>query len=183
LSDPFFIHGGPVRRRDSTDYEPGVYDFPQSESYTIPGFGLGFRSGRRVYFGLEGHFNMKGKMTLADPSDNDRVEIDTYPSITGLLILGIRVINSRMFRVFLEGGVGASFATSLESRTYTSVLGIETRIELPEETSPFVYFGGAGIVINLSRTTGIFMNTRYRVTNADQKQTALVAGAGLNFSF
>ena len=168
---------------DSTDYEPGVYDFPQSESYTIPGFGLGFRSGRTVYFGLEGHFNMKGKMTLVDPSDNDRVEIDTYPSITGLLVLGIRVINNRMLLVFLEGGGGVSFATSVKSRAYTSELGVETRIEPPEETSPFVYFGGAGIVLNLSRTTGLIINARYRFTNAEQKQTALVAGAGLNFSF
>jgi hypothetical protein len=168
---------------DSTDYEPGVSDFPMSESYTAKGFGLGFRSGRIFYLGLEGHYNMSGKMTLLDPSDNDSVEIDTYSSITGLVVLGINILKIRMLHVFIEGGGGMSYALNVESKTYTSENGFETQIEPPEKTTPIVFFGGAGIVLNFSRTAGFFVNGRYQITNADQKQTALVAGAGLIFSF
>ena len=175
------VLGRPIGR--SAEYEPGVYDFPMSQSYRIPGFGLGFRSGRTVYLGLEGHYSIPGKMTLLDPSDNDSVEIDTYPSLTGLVVLGIRIINNRTMEVFLEGGGGINIALNVKSRIYTSKNGVETQIEPPDKTTPFVYFGGAGIVINLSRTTGLFVNGRYGITNADQKQTALNVGAGLIFSF
>jgi hypothetical protein len=167
----------------STDYEAGVDDFPMSESYTTKGFGLGFRSGEVIYLGLEGRYNLSGKMTLLDPSDNDSVDIDTYSSITGLLILGANVVRTGRINLFVEAGGGMSFAMNAETQVYTSEKGFETQIEPPEKTTPFVFFGGAGVVFNLSPGAGIFMNGRYQVINAEQNQTALVIGAGVIFGF
>lgn len=165
------------------DYEPGINDFPLSESYRMTGFGAGFRSGRVFYIGLEGHYNLSGKMTLLDPTDNDSVEIDTYPSITGLVVMGLNIVKTGGIIVYVEGGGGLSYAMNAEAQTYTSANGIESQIEPPENTTPIVLFGGAGVVVNFARSAGFFVNGRYQITNAEQRQTAFVVGAGLIFGF
>ena len=71
------------------DYDQAENDFPLVSSHQSVGFGVGFlNDSGRVLFGFEAQYNAKSTATLTDPSDNDTVEIETYPYNVGILLIG-----------------------------------------------------------------------------------------------
>jgi len=167
-----------------TDYKAGENDFPLASSYNTMGFGLGVTTGSRVvFFGLETHYNLKGKTTLTDTSDNDKVKIKTYKYISGFLTVGFNFIKNSTLRCFVNGGAGVSHSMDAEVKTYMSQFGYETLIEPPDQKYPFTAFGGIGLGINISQSLGLFVNGRYQYMAKDQSQTSIITLLGLTYTF
>lgn len=165
------------------DYEPGENDFPMASSFNNFGFGLGvIIDSKKVFFGLEAHYTLSGKTTLTDPSDDDKVDVDTYKHISGFLTIGFNLVHKPSLRLFINGGGGVSYVLDAEMKTYTSQLGFETQIEPPKKY-PIAVFGGIGAVMNFSPSLGLWFNGRYQYLALDVPESAVVVLAGLVVSF
>ncbi len=165
------------------DYRPGENDFPMASSFNNFGFGLGviFES-KKIFYGLEVHYTLSGKTTLTDPSDDDKVNVDTYDHISGLLAIGFNLVHKPNLRLFINGGGGVSLVLDDEMKTYTSQLGYETQIEPPRKY-PLTAFGGMGAVINFSPSLGLWFNGRYQYLALEVPESAVVVLIGLMISF
>jgi len=164
------------------DYKEGENDFPIMSSHQTFGGGFGLTFGSKgVFFGIEGHYNLSGETILTDPSDNDTVTIETYKYASGFLTLGFNIINNNSMRLYISGGGGISYALGAETETYTSDMGYETQIEVPEKKYPLTAFGGIGVEIYFSPNSGFLLSGRYLYTDLDQPQSMIVAMVGLVF--
>ncbi len=164
----------------AADYVEGENDFPVASAYRTYGGGFGLTFGKGVFIGLEGHYNLSGKVTLTDTSDEDTVEINTYKSASGYVTLGFCLVRNRYVRFYVNGGGGIrQIMEELETKTYVSEMGYETLIEPPEKKSHFAGFGGAGLEIYFSRSGGLFAGGRYLVYTVEgESRTMLVVLAG-----
>lgn len=180
----FFGKGNFVMPSGSEDdYEPGENDFPMASSFNNFGFGLGVMfDSKRVFYGLEAHWTLSGKTTLTDPSDNDKVKVDTYSHISGFLTLGFNLVHKPTLRLFINGGGGVSNILDAKMKTYTSQLGFETQIE-PPKRYPITAFGGMGVIINFSTSLGVWFNGRYQYMALEVPESAIVVLTGLVISF
>jgi len=180
----FFGKGNFVMPSGSEDdYEPGENDFPMASSFSNFGFGLGVMiDSKKVFFGLEAQYTLSGKTALTDPSDNDKVKVDTYKNISGFLTIGFNLVHKPNMRLFINGGGGVSYILDAEMKTYTSQLGFETQIE-PPKRYPMTAFGGMGVIINFSTSLGLWLNGRYQYMALDVPESAIVVLAGLVASF
>jgi len=167
----------------NTGYEAGANDFSTHEAYTTFGAGYGLTIGSKAFFGLELHYNLSGKAILTDPSDNDTVSIDTYKYASGLLLIGFNIVRNPGIRFYIEGGGGIAYGIDIKTKTYISAQGFETIIEPPQKRSPFFGFGGLGIDLYFTHGIGMTVHARYRYLAADDPQSAVIALAGLVFSF
>jgi hypothetical protein len=165
------------------DYLEGENEFPLVDSYKNFGAGLGLTFGKVVFVGFEGHYNLSGKATLTDPSDDDRLEISTYKFASGLFILGVSLVRNQTVRLFINGGGGVRYNLDAETKTYTSELGFAVEIEPPEKRFLFEVFGGAGLELYVSQSTGLFFNGRFSYVNFEDPQMAVVVLAGLVYRF
>lgn len=166
------------------DYEEGVNDFPLSSAYTTPGFSAGLTYSKGAwFFGLETHFNLSGKVTLTDTSDNDTVVIDSYKYASAFLIIGYDLIQSSSLRFFLKAGGGLNYALDAKSRIYTSAQSYETEIDPPEKALPFSLLGGLGFEFKLSPAVGLLLNSQYRYTAYEQPGSQITLMGGLIFTF
>lgn len=164
------------------DYVEGENDFPIMSSHQNFGGGFGITFGSKgAFFGIEGHYNLSGETVLTDPSDDDTVTINTYKYASGFLTLGFNIINNNSMRLYISGGGGVSYALGAEMETYTSDMGYETQIEVPEKKYPLTGFGGIGLEIYFSPNSGLLLGGRYLYTDLDQPQTMIVAMVGLVF--
>jgi len=166
-----------------TGYEAGTNDFSTQAAYSTYGAGCGLITGSRIFLGLEIHYNLNGTATLTDPSDNDTVNIDTYKYASGFLTLGINIVQSTRFKLYIQGGGGIGYGIKIETKTYTSSLGFETIIEPPKNKTPIIGFGGLGLEVHFSRVIGVMAQGRYQYLASDDAQPAIVAMGGLVFSF
>ncbi len=166
-----------------TGYEAGANDFSTQAAYSTYGTGCGLTAGSRIFFGLEIHYNLNGTATLTDPSDNDTVVIDTYKYASGFLTLGLNIVQSTGFRLYIQGGGGIAYGIEIKTKTYTSSLGFETIIEPPKKKTPIVGFGGLGLEVYFSRGIALMVQGRYQYLASDDAQSAVVAMGGLVFSF
>jgi hypothetical protein len=165
-----------------SDYIPGKNDFPLTSQHQAYGPGFRITAGSRLfYLGLEGQYNFRGTADLTDPSDGDRVTIETYPSVSGFVLAGINVIQASSVRIFINGGAGIYHALNTETRKYMSAFGYETLIEPPGSRTPFAGFGGLGMDFRLNRQLGFFFEGRYQYIDSDQPQTLLSLLAGVSF--
>lgn len=168
----------------ASDYEEGENDFPIASSHKNYGAGFGLTFGKRAFIGIEGHYNLSGKVTLTDPSDDDTVEIDTYKYVSGFITVGFNIVNSRSMRLYINGGGGiCRYFEANEIKSYVSRLGFETLIEPPEKKTPMAGFGGVGLEFYLSKSGGILLSGRYLYIGLDEPQTIYVAQAGFVFRF
>jgi len=164
------------------DYKEGENDFPIMSSHQTFGGGFGLTFGSKgAFFGIEGHYNLSGETILTDPSDNDTVTVETYKYASGFLTLGFNIINNNSMRLYISGGGGISYALGAETETYTSDMGYETQIEVPEKKYPLTAFGGIGVEIYFSPNSGFLLSGRYLYTDLDQPQSMIVAMVGLVF--
>ncbi len=163
------------------DYEEGVNDFPIASSYQTFGIGFGLTSGKTAFIGFEGHYNMSGKVTLTDPSDNDTVDIDTYKYASGFVTIGFNIVRSRATRFYISGGGGIHLIVEkLEAKMYVSDLGYETAIEPAGRRSHAAGFGGAGLELYISKTMGVFVGGRYLFYSLEgETRSALTALVGI----
>jgi len=167
-----------------SDYIEGENDFPIVSAYQNYGAGFGLTFGRGIFIGIEGQYNLSGKATLTDPTDNDTVEINTYRYVSGFVTLGFNIIRSRSVRLYINGGGGICyFLGAEEPETYYSQLDIETSIEPPEKKYPFAGFGGVGLELYLSRSTGLLLCGRYLYIDQEGTQPVYMGMAGIVYRF
>jgi len=180
-----FGKGNFVRSAGSEqDYKEGENDFPLSSSFNTLGFGLGITTTiDPVFFGIEAHYNLGGKTTLTDTSDNDQVKINTYEYASGFFIFGVHLLRSRPLSLFIKTGTGISYAVNAKMERYVSEYGYETEIEPPEKKYPLTVFGGIGFKIEINSSFGIIMNTRYQYLDQKQPQSSLCVTAGMVYTF
>ncbi len=165
------------------DYLEGENEFPLVSAYKNFGAGFGLTFGKVVFAGFEGHYNLSGKATLTDSSDDDTLEVNTYRYASGLFTLGVNLVRNQTVRLFINGGGGVRYNLDAETKTYISEFGYGVIIEPPEKEFLFEAFGGFGFDFYLSSTTGMFFNGRYSYLNSDDPQMAVVVIAGLVYRF
>lgn len=166
------------------DYVEGENDFPLASSFSTLGFGLGITTSiEPVFLGMEAHYNLGGKTTLTDTSDNDKVKINTYEYASGFFIFGVHILQNRQLSLFINTGTGISYAVNAKMKKYVSEYGYETEIEPPEKKYPLTVFGGIGLKIDINPDFGIIMNTRYQYMDQNQPQSSLCVTAGMVYTF
>ncbi|MCP2620268.1 hypothetical protein NLC35_03365 [Candidatus Aminicenantes bacterium AC-334-K16] len=174
-----------LRSGSEADYIEGTNDFPITAAHQ--NFGLGFGiiyDPGLIYFGFESQYTLAGRATLHDPSDNDRVTIDTYPHAEARLILGCNLVNTPSWRLFLQGGVGLSQILNAETRIYTSELGFETRVEPPEKKRTVTTMGGGlGLEYYFSGHFGAYLAGLVQYFDLDKPETSFQGLFGLTFKF
>ena len=167
-----------------SDYVVGENEFPIVSSHQNYGAGFGLTVGKQAFFGIEGHYNLSGKVTLTDPSDNDTVEVDTYKYISGFLTIGFNVVSKRVMRLYINGGGGViRYLDADETRSYVSQLGAETDLEPVDKKTPLSGFGGVGLEIYFSQSGGIFLNGRYLFVDVEDAPPIFTVVAGFVFRF
>ncbi len=170
----------------ASDYVEGENDFPITASHQNYGIGFGLTFGQAIFIGFEGHYNFSGKATQTDPSDGDTVEIDTYKYALGLVTLGFSVVRNRLMKIYLNGGGGFCRYLDTETKSYVSRLGYETIVEPPDprKKSFPAGFGGFGLDLYLSQSSGIMLGVRYLyIATPDEPQIIYTALAGFIFRF
>jgi len=166
------------------DYKEGENDFPVASDFSTTGFGIGLTTSLDpVFFGCEVHYNLAGKTTLTDTSDNDTVKINTYEYASGFFLFGIHLLRNNRFSLFTSAGLGISYALNTTMKTYISEYGYETEIEPPENRYPLTAFVGIGLKYFFNPILGILMNTRYQYMNQDKPQSSFCVTAGLIYTF
>lgn len=166
-----------------SDYEVGVNEFPFVSAYQNLGIGFGLTFGETFFAGIEGHYNLSGKVTLTDPVDPDTVEVDTYKYASGLIIFGFNLVNNQRVRLYLNGGAGVRYNLENEIKSYVSENGYLTEVDPPDKRSILEGFGGAGLEVYLSRNSGLMLNGRYVYVALEKPQKAMVVIAGVVYRF
>jgi hypothetical protein len=165
-------------------YKEGENDFPVASSFSTMGFGLGFTTSiKPVFFGLEAHYNLSGTTILTDTSDNDTVKINTYKYASGFLTLGVDFLKNQKLALFMNTGIGLSYALNPEMKTYVSQYGYETEIEPPEKKYFLTAFAGLGLKIYFNPVLGFLLNTRYQYMDQEEPQSAICLSAGIVYTF
>lgn len=182
----FYVFGkgnfiGSLGSRD--DYLEGENEFPLVSAYKNYGAGFGLSFGKLVFVGFEGHYNLSGKATLTDPTDDDTLEVNTYKYVSGMFTLGVNLVRNNALRLYINGGGGVRYNLDAETQTYISELGFGVEIEPPEKKYLLEAFGGAGLELYVSQSTGLFFNGRYSYVDFDDPQMAIVVLAGLVYRF
>jgi hypothetical protein len=166
-----------------SDYKVGVNEFPFVSAYQNLGIGFGLTFGKTLFAGIEGHYNLSGKVTLTDPVDPDTVEVDTYKYASGLFIVGFNFVNNQRVRVYLNGGAGVRYNLDDEIKSYVSENGYLTEVDPPDKRFILEGFGGAGLELYLSRNSGILLSGRYVYVALEESQKAMVVLAGVVYRF
>jgi hypothetical protein len=174
----FFSSSGSI-----DDYEVGVNEFPLVSSYQNYGVGFGLTFGKTLFAGIEGHYNFSGKVTLTDPVDPDTVEVNTYKYASGIFTLGVNFVRSQSIRLYINGGGGFRYTLESEPMSYISEQGIDVRVDPPEKKFLLEAFGGLGIEVYFSKSTGVLLNGRYSFVNAEDPQYSFVVLAGVIHRF
>ncbi len=165
-------------------YIEGENDFPVASSFSTLGLGLGFTTSiKPFFFGLEAHYNPGGTTILTDTSDNDTVKINTYKYASGFLMMGVDILKNRKLSLFINTGIGLSYALNPEMKTYVSEYGYETEIEPPENKYFLTAFAGLGLKIYFSPALGVLLNTRYQFMDQEEPQSAFCVSAGIVYTF
>jgi hypothetical protein len=167
-----------------SDYEVGVNEFPFVSAYQNLGIGFGLTFGKTFFAGIEGHYNLSGKVTLAGPPvDPDTVEVDTFKYASGLFVFGFNLVNNQRVRVYLNGGGGVRYNLEDEIKSYVSENGYLTEVDPPDKRYILEGFGGAGLEIYLSKNSGIMLSGRYVYVELEEPQKAMVVLAGIVYRF
>lgn len=166
------------------DYKQGENDFPVTPAHTSVNFGMAaaFFFTRNIGLELDGRYVLLSKVILQDPSDQDRVEIDTSKHYSLTLNFVYRFLNSR-FRPYLLLGGGIDKLLAKEE-TYASEYGYEIEFSPPEKTMDAVANIGTGIRFFILSKLGVRLDLRYSLIFADpDNQNNLNLTAGLFVTF
>ena len=166
------------------DYKQGENDFPVTPAHTPVNFGMAasFFFTKNIGLELDGRYVFLSKMILQDPSDQDRVEIDTSKHYSITLNFVYHFLGSR-FRPYILVGGGIDKLLAKEE-TYISEYGYEIEFSPPEKTMDAVANIGTGIRFFILSKLGIRLDLRYSLIFADpDNQNYLNLTAGLFFAF
>lgn len=165
LKNQMSIFGGLSRVLEygsEEDYVMGKNDFPVTPSHTPPFFGLSLT---RFFFNslgfeLDVRYHAGSKLTLEDPSDGDRVEMDSTQHLSLIGSIVYRIQGQRLHPFFLLGA-GFDFLSGAKDQILTTEYGYEVAFAAPEKKSDFVINAGGGIQYFLGSRLGVRLDLRY----------------------
>ncbi len=142
------------------DYQILENDFPVTPPHTPAAFGvsLAYFPVERLGIELAGRYTLSSKVSLVDPSDDDRVDVDTSMHYSFALNLLYHLAAGR-FRPYILLGGGLD-KVSGEEETYTSEYGYEITFLVPEKTLDPLVNAGAGVSYFFSRSAGVSLDIR-----------------------
>ncbi len=149
------------------DYELGENDFPVTPAHQPLGFGAAFAFFLIRYLGIEldGRYILNSRVNLQDPSDMDRVEINSSKHYSMTLSIMFQFLE-RDFRPYVVAGGGLDKVLA-KDETLTSEYGYEITFIAPEKKNDPVIHVGTGIHYSLGKRTGLRMDIRYVVIFCD----------------
>lgn len=167
------------------DYIPGTNDFPVTPTHCPPSFGAAFAFFFTNYLGIEldGMYVLSSKVTLVDPSDLDRVNVDSSKHYSVTLNVMYRFLKGSV-RPYLGAGGGIDKLMARYYEAFTSEYGNEITFIPPEKTVSLIAQLRAGIHYSLSKRLGLLMDIRYVVIFDDPynvNSLNLILGAFLRF--
>jgi opacity protein-like surface antigen len=169
------------------DYELGVNDFPKTPKHTTGSVGMsfGYFLGKGFALELDARYHTNAEVSLTDPSDGDRVTIDTakHYSITANVLYEIL---KGGVRPYVLAGAGIDTLVDVETKTFPTELGFEFELKEPDQKTDFMYNLGCGLVVQLTQSLGIRLDARYvNIPETDDHDTiqSINAAAGLSFRF
>jgi outer membrane protein W len=144
------------------DYVFGENDFPVTPAHTPPAFGLSYTHFffKKIGFEVDFRYFLSSKLTLEDPSDGDKVKIDSskYYAITGNFIY--RILSGK-FRPYLLLGAGFDTLVDVEDQELTTEYGFPLILYAPEKKTDFVANAGVGVKYFISSSFGTRFDIRY----------------------
>ncbi len=167
------------------DYIPGTNDFPVTSTHSPPSFGAAFAFFFTNYLGIEldGMYVLSSKVTLVDPSDLDRVNVDSSKHYSLTLNVIYRFLQGN-FRPYLGVGGGIDKLMAKYYEVLTSEYGNDITFISPEKTASLIAQVRAGIHYSLSKSVGLMMEIRYAVIFDDPynvNSVNLILGALFRF--
>jgi len=183
------IMGGSILINESGDvseYEPGYNDFPVTPAHKSGSLGVSYARLLSSNIGLELDFkyNMGSRVTLIDPSDQERFDLDTCDnfSVTGNLIYKI---SSKTLQPYIAAGAGINILKAY-SKEVTSSRGSIIRsviiITPPEKTNNFTYNIGGGLIYAFNPSVGLRLDFRYMsISNIDISGFEFLGGIVFRF--
>jgi len=171
------LMGGVLHTREygsTEDYQLGENDFPVTPAHAPLSFGLalGYSIWKGLGAELDVRYHLSSSVTLEDPSDGDRITIDSsrHNTITANLVYRFGL---GKFQPFLMTGIGIDTLVGEEQQTLTSDLGYEITLEPPEKKSVLVWNGGLGCIYMLSSRLGLRIDIRYVHISGTEEVPAL----------
>jgi outer membrane protein W len=161
-------------------YEPGVNDFPITPKHNSTSFSFSYARFVSSNVGVEVDFryHLSTQVTLTDPSDQERVEVDTLNnySITGNVLCKFP---AGVIQPYIIAGVGMNILSPYE-KEFTSDQGSIIIITSPEKTNNLIYNVGAGVIAG--QAIGFRLDVRYAsISNINVKGIQLMAGVAFKF--
>lgn len=153
---------------DISEYEPGYNDFPVTPAHKSGSFGFSYARflSSNIGFELDLKYNIGSRVTLIDPSDQERVDLDTCSnySVIGNLIYRI---SSETLQPYVAAGAGINILRAYSKEINSSRGGIII-ITPPEKTKNFTYKIGGGLIYAFKPSVGLRLDFRYMsISNID----------------
>lgn len=143
------------------DYVLEENDFPVTPAHNPPIIGISFAYffSKNVGIELDGRYNFTSEVTLEDPSDQDKINLNTslHASLT---VNFIYQFLSDPFRPYFILGGGLDQLLD-KDEVYTTESGYIVEFLVPEETINSVHHVGCGANYLLSSNFGIRLDVRY----------------------
>lgn len=166
------------------DYIPGTNDFPVTPTHSPPSFGAAFAFFFTAYLGIELNtmYILSSKLTLVDPSDLDKVNVDSSKHYSVTLNIMYLFLEGN-FRPYFGAGGGIDKIMA-KDEILTSEYGNEITFIPPERKTSLIAQVRAGIQYSFSKRLGLLMDIRYAVIFDDPynvNSINLTFGAFLRF--
>lgn len=166
------------------DYELGANDFPVTPVHHPIGFGAAFAFFFMKNLGIEldGRYVLNSRVTLQDPSDMDKVEVDSSKHYSMTLNIMFQFLERDLKPyIVVGGGIDKLLA---KDEILTSEYGYEITFIAPEKTTDPVIHVGTGFHYSFGKRIGLRMDIRYVVIFCDPdkiKSINFVFGAFARF--
>jgi outer membrane protein W len=161
------------------DYVLGENDFPITPTHTPPIFGLALAHwfSKKLGVELDFRYNLSSKVTLEDPSDGDKVKIDTskHYTLAGNFIYQFSLTST--FKPYLIIGAGFDTLVDVKDEELTTEYGFPLTLYAPKKKTDFVINTGGGIQYFIASNFGIRLDVRYILISADPNNVS-----GFNFA-
>ena len=163
------------------DYVLGENDFPVTPAHTPPAFGLSYTHFffNKIGFELDFRYFLSSKLTLEDPSDGDKVRIDSskHYALTGNFVY--RILSGK-FRPYLLLGAGFDTLVDAKDQELTTEYGYPFTLYAPEKKTDFIANAGAGIEYFVFSSLGVRFDMRYVFIPKTSEHPAINS---INFAF
>lgn len=169
------------------DYVLGENDFPVTPSHSTGSVGMsfGYFIAKGLALELDARYHTNAKVTLTDPSDGDRVNIDTAKHYAVTANVMYQFLQGSV-RPYVLAGAGIDTMVDVETKILLTEFDFEFELKEPEEKTEFMFNLGGGVEIQLSRSLGIRLDARYvdiPKGGDHPKIQSVNATAGLAFRF